>query len=302
MKSFRLIMCALVSASVCFGAAAPRPLGSAVLVVPARYSVLQIAFDVSDRMGAALIAYQGEPKSGTPVLDYWAGQEWKRISQTEYEQASFVGGRVARFVIVGNDEILPAVLVSSVSAWCGDVRVISALDTPGLVNGLGKAFDFSQSDWEWFARRYNLQLADRNAERRTQSWYDRDNYDDEWAHRWQWLRRKYNSAGEPAAFDAAPVNTPPPSFNEAMPAQARSPEPSTSTPEETTSLQSAEDEPTGEIERLDVPLTEPVVTGDEDESAVVTNAVEAEEPQESVPAAEPEETGTAEQEEPWPVK
>lgn len=252
MKSMRLMFVLwilTVSAGLAF--TAPRPLGATVLVVPARYTVLQVAFDVSDRMGAALVAYQGDAGSQTPVIDYWMGQEWKRLTLTEYERAAFVGGRVSRFFIVGTEEILPPILVSSVSRWCGDVRVITSLDTPGLVNALGKAFNFSPSEWEWFARRYNLQLADRNAERRQQSWYDRDYYDDDWAQRWPWLRRKYNPPSETWSNDMAPSTlTPASGMNTRNP--RREPVPAY----ETTAPPVVKVAPEGKIERLDVPIGE----------------------------------------------
>jgi hypothetical protein len=282
-----------------FALTAPMPMGTTVLVVPARYSVLQVAFDVSDRMGAPLVAYQGDARSQTPVIDYWAGQEWKRLSLEDYAQASFVQGRIARFVIVGHDEILPPVLVSSVAQWCGDIQRITALDTPGLVNSFGKIFNFSSSEWEWFAKRYNLQLADRNAQRRQQSWYDRDYYDDELAHRWQWLRRKYNppATQPPSPSETEPVATPAPAepATEApVPPEAAMP----GTPEPP-SVQAPSYEEQGEIERLDVPVMEQTAPVSPDNQPVeeVEPVVAPQEPPEGETAG-----ANAPKEEVWPVK
>lgn len=186
-----LIMGLAVSGSV-WGMAAPRPWGTTVIVVPARFSVLQVAFDVANVTRSELVAYQGDAKSPSPVLDYWTGQEWERISLSDYERATFVRRPVTQFVIVGTEDLLPKVLVAAVSQWCRDVRVVSDLDKTGLINAFGKIFSFGRSEWEWFAKRYNLSLVDLNADRRRQSWYDRDYYDDEWAHRWRWLRRPHN--------------------------------------------------------------------------------------------------------------
>ena len=290
MKIVRMA-CVLLGLSVTTGLAltVPRPLGTTVLVVPARYSVLQVAFDVSDRMGAVLLAYQGDAKSQAPIIDFWAGQEWKRLSLDEYRQASFAGGRVSRFFIVGTEEILPPILVSSVSDWCGDVRVITSLDTPGLVNAFGKAFDFAPSEWEWFARRYNLQLADRNAERRSQSWYDRDYYDDEWAHRWQWLRRKYN----PPAESWLPTRSSESVSSIAIQPAQNVPAQAAVIPETASEVESAA--PAGEVERRDVPVVQPLDAAAAIENADMGATSDNEELLEENQAPEPEE-------EPWPVK
>lgn len=184
---------------------ATAPGGLTVLVAPARYSVLQVAFDVVNRFGAVLVSYQGEPSAESPKLDYWNGAQWVPMSLDDYANATYLRESPQRIVVVGGGDILPPVLVESVSAVCGDVRQVSEIDTPGLVNALGAVFAFQSADWEWFARRFNLQLEDKNAERRQRSWYDRATYDDEWAHKWKWLRRKYNDPQAAPASEPAPA-------------------------------------------------------------------------------------------------
>lgn len=190
-----------------FSISAPAPKGIAVLVVPARHSVLQVAFDAADRMGAVLVSYQASPRSSSLVLDYWADREWQRISVSDYQNGVFVRGRVSQVILVGTEEMIPQELGAASAALSPNIQRVTSLDTPGLINGLGKIFSFSSSDWLWFAARYNLQLSDRNAERRTLSWYDRDTYSDKWSERWQWLRRKHNPP-HAVMENEAPVETP----------------------------------------------------------------------------------------------
>lgn len=194
------LLCVFPAAAV-----ATAPGGLTVLVAPARYSVLQVAFDVVNRFGAVLVSYQGEPSSESPKLDYWNGAQWVPMSLNDYANATYLREPPRRIVVVGGNDILPPVLIGSVSAVCGDVRQVPEIDTPGLVNALGAVFAFKSADWEWFARRFNLQLEDRNAERRQRSWYDRATYEDEWSHKWKWLRRKYNEPQPAPVVDASPV-------------------------------------------------------------------------------------------------
>lgn len=247
-----------------FGISAPAPKGVAVLVVPARYSVLQVAFDAADRMGAVLVSYQASQRSSSPVLDYWADREWQRISVSNYQNGGFVRGRVSQIILVGTDEMIPQDLVVASASLSPDVQRVTSLDTPGLINALGKIFRFSSSDWLWFSRRYNLQLSDRNAERRTLSWYDRSSYGDKWSERWQWLRRKHNPphatmeneapvetrTDAPSATAGAGDNTaqyPSNSVNGATKPVTQS----------TGTQDSFNAELTAPVERLDVPLVEP---------------------------------------------
>ena len=192
MKKIKAGFHVAVLISLCLATVAAASDGVTVLVFPARYSVLQVAFDLVSQRDAVLVSYQGEVTSESPLLHYWNGADWIRMSLDDYAQARFLSSVPKTFILVGGPDMLPAVLERSVSSWCSDVRTISAIDTPTIVNSIGSAFAFQPHEWEWFARRYNLQLKDENEDRRKHSWYERDSYEDKWSDRWHWLRRKYN--------------------------------------------------------------------------------------------------------------
>lgn len=152
-----------------------------MLVVPARYSVMQVAFDISQRYPAVLVSYQGDALTAAPLLHAWNGKEWIKISVDEYANASFLQVTPGEALLVGDETLLPPVLVSSIAGWCPKVTTIPSIDTAMLVNAFAGEFKFSQSEWEWFAKRYNLSLNDENAPRRKSSWYDRPVYQDEYS-------------------------------------------------------------------------------------------------------------------------
>ncbi|MBN1270273.1 MAG: hypothetical protein JXB04_11850 [Kiritimatiellae bacterium] len=169
----RLISLALAGAACLLGlgmASSARRL--TLVVVPARYSVIQVAFDVAARYPAILVSYQGDASTEVPLLHAWNGREWVYVSLTDYSEARFLQTVPAQAVLVGGESDLPPVLVDA-TAWCQMVMSIPAIDTPTLINSLGKVFDFRDRDWQWFARRYNLDLMDLNAQYRGESWYDR---------------------------------------------------------------------------------------------------------------------------------
>ena len=218
MKKMRGVFGLAVAMLICLASVPAARADLKVLVVPARYSVLQVAFDVANRHGAVLVSYQGEVFSDSPILHYWNGAEWIRLSVDDYAQARFLQTMPETFILVGGPDMLPQVLASRVSSWCQDVRVIPSVTTPELINALGGAFSFSSHDWEWYAHRYNLKLEDRNEDRRRESWYDRTSYEDKWSDRWGWLKRKYNEPQpvETAAPEQAPQPAPRPYVEETV--------------------------------------------------------------------------------------
>jgi len=153
-----------------FGMAkAPKRLS--MLVVPARYTVVQVAQDVAANMSCILVAYQGDAQTENPLLYAWTGSEWVWISIEDYASAKFIQRIPQQAILVGDEKMLPPVLIEA-SSWCPTVMNIPSIDTATLINSLGKALKFSNADWRWFAARYNLRLLDLNLDRRKSSWYD----------------------------------------------------------------------------------------------------------------------------------
>lgn len=207
----------VLAASVC--EATPRR-GLTLLVVPSRYSIMQIGFDTVRRFGVALVSYQGDASSENPDLFAWNGMEWVKITLQEYADCSFMQAAPTRTVLVGDEDLLPPMLFAYAEGWSVEVLDVPSVRTADIVNSFSKIFSFRKRDWEWFARRYNLELDDLNSERRDASWYDRQEYDDKWAHKWKWLRRRSQDpqpvpetepvepVGEQPDFMTAPLATP----------------------------------------------------------------------------------------------
>lgn len=142
-----------------------------LIVAPARYSVLQVAFDVLQRTPSVLVSYQGEGSTAEPVLHAWNGGEWVFVSLKDYREVNFLQQVPDRTILIGSDEVLPAVLVEA-SSWSSDIVRARDLNTSALVNEIGGALKWKAADWRWFAARYNLKLEDESEPRRKSSWYD----------------------------------------------------------------------------------------------------------------------------------
>jgi hypothetical protein len=189
-----LLACLLISQSM-----ALTPGRVTMLVVPARYSVMQVAFDLAQKYAVVLVSYQGDASSEAPLLHAWNGKEWIKISADEYANASFLQVTPGEALLIGDEKLLPPVLASSIAGWCPKVTTIPSIDTATLVNTFAKEFSFKPGEWEWFSKRYNLALNDENAPRRNTSWYDQPAYEDEYSpkvDRWFGLRKTVQAPGE----------------------------------------------------------------------------------------------------------
>ena len=174
MKSMKLIRCpwrmSVIAFLMVLGTVATSP-AYTLIVAPARYSVLQVAFDLLARSSAVLVSYQVDPKADEPVLHAWNGSEWVLLTGKDYREGNFLQQVPERVVLLGDDGTFPASLVES-STWVSDVVRVRDLNTRSLVNEFGRIQNWRASEWSWFAKRYNLELHDESEALRKSSWYD----------------------------------------------------------------------------------------------------------------------------------
>jgi hypothetical protein len=176
MKRFLLSLLAVLALLAPARPAAASASSDAILLVaPSRYTVMQVAFDVARRYPTVLVSYQG---SGDALaLHVWDGTTWIPLTVSDYQSGSFLATYPGRVILVGGDDILP-VETRKVSAWCDSVAQVPALETSGLVNGIGTILPFTPADWRWFAGRYNLTLRnvaeDEQLAARRENWYAED--------------------------------------------------------------------------------------------------------------------------------
>lgn len=167
MKKMMVLLAALLTGAslLVFPVRASAADDAVLLVVPSRYSVMQVAFDVARRYPTVLVSYQGADPA--PRLYVWDGYAWNPLALDDYQSGAFLQSYPARTVFVGGDDLFPASL-KNIGAWCGKSQQMADLETPALVNAIGQYLPFTPSDWRWFAGRYNLTLTDTAADRQKQ--------------------------------------------------------------------------------------------------------------------------------------
>lgn len=143
------------------------PKSRTLIVIPARYTIVQIAFDIVGMRSVSLVAYDNRADSPSPVMHVWDadGNEWVQTSINGYRSADIFKVVPQRIILVGSNEDVPAPLLEAPS-WCSDVKRIPTLNMKTLVNELDKSLKFTPREWKRLAERHGLKLRDLNAERR----------------------------------------------------------------------------------------------------------------------------------------
>lgn len=183
-----------------------------LLVVPARYDVIQVSFDIAQRVPVVVLAYQGDSTTENPVLHAWNGTEWVYISLEDFRNGQFLAVTPERTIFVGGSDLLPQTLLVAAGGWCPKVLTVPHIARADMINALGQLLEFSRADWEWIAGRYRMTLRDLNQERRRESWFDQRGYRDEWTDRLrEWpMRRARRGYPPPAPRPSEPTPAPAP--------------------------------------------------------------------------------------------
>ena len=173
MKKQGIGLLAVLSLVAALGSAAPaRADGPTLVVAPARYSVLQVCFDLVQRYGVTLVSYRGEATTEKPLMHLWTGQEWKYIALPDFQSGAFLEQKPAQTLVIGDARMVPSAAFAPMAAWAGRQISLPTVFTDEILNQASKALRFSREDWDWFAARYNMKLDDTNAALRGDSWYN----------------------------------------------------------------------------------------------------------------------------------
>lgn len=161
-------VCVCLSAA-CLAESGPRQ-GSTVMIVPARYRMLQLAFDMNWLKSVPIMSYRGSANT-TPLLYLWTGSDWRHIGADDFSAGRFIDPPPAVVILVGDDNALPRALVEGI-AWDCKVERLETFEIAELLNRLNIILKFSDKELELLAQRYNLNLEDIYAKERAINPYE----------------------------------------------------------------------------------------------------------------------------------
>jgi len=149
------------------GYSAPTARRGAVLVVPRRPTLVQIAFDVAHLRPAVVVCFETGPGLDEPAVSVWdaANGAWRRMSLEHFQSGNFLAFSPRTAIIVATEAELPASIAGG-TVWAGETLHIDNLAMANIFNTLSETFHFSGAEWKWLAKRYGLRIRDLNSERR----------------------------------------------------------------------------------------------------------------------------------------
>lgn len=147
-----------------------RPPDLVMVVIPARYTVVQVAQDLARRHRAVVVSYEGQVATAEPRLQVWDGAAWHSVAFADYRDAIFLRETPREVLLFGEEQELPTSLIAA-SSWAEHVWQIPGVQTADMVNAFGKVLRFDRNEWTWWTLRYKLDLDDANLGQRKDSWY-----------------------------------------------------------------------------------------------------------------------------------
>jgi hypothetical protein len=154
-------------AALCSTTMAARRNTTDVLVVPSRYTIVQLSFDIVALRDVALVAYGNSATSGDLLLHAWDADTgtWKSITADEYAVGAFSSREPDEMILIGSDADLPSAIIAGASQ-ARNVTRIDTLSVVTVVNALHKRMKFTEREWKLLAERHGLEIKDSNYERR----------------------------------------------------------------------------------------------------------------------------------------
>ncbi len=138
---------------------------STVLVVPARYKVVQVAFDIVTLRSVNLISYQKIPGSSDLLLHAWNSSvgAWQKIMPSDLRSGGVFNSIAAAVIGPDGGEFINYI---GGRTWGGAVKLLPTYDVAKILSGLSGCYNFKPYEWEWLARRYGVSVKDVNYEQR----------------------------------------------------------------------------------------------------------------------------------------
>jgi hypothetical protein len=142
--------------------------GRTLLVIPARYSVVQFAADITRLRPADMVAYDTRGEQGEVVVHFWepSQQSWVLGSLDELRLGARFDAMPSRVVLIGGERDVPPAVLSAVSGLGTTPARVLSLRVVDMVNALNDTLKFTAGEWRWLAKRHQLETVDLNAERR----------------------------------------------------------------------------------------------------------------------------------------
>lgn len=224
-KSMACLITALVACSAVFSVAA-RQDEITLVMVPREEETLRVGMDLANKYPTLLISYQLGVNHAVS-LHGWTGSQWVNVKVDDFQSGAFFKKGPDSALIVEKAGVTVPEKVLPPSDWCASVAKIRTTEMRPLLHLVGQYYDLSYKDWQWFSKRYGMDLDAINPEGLNVAWYHRRMEDNLKARGQQsgsdlqyWVLVRYPVADEPvvALEEQGAETAAPPAEEEPVPA------------------------------------------------------------------------------------
>ena len=168
-KSMVCFVTVLVACSAVFSSAARKD-EVTLLMVPREEETVRLGVDIANKYPTLLISYK-LGANNTISLHGWTGAEWVNVTLDAFHSGDFFKkGPDSALVVEKAGVALPGKMLPP-PGWCVSASKITTTEMRPLLHLVGQYYDFSFKDWEWFAKRYNMDMDTINPEGLNVAWY-----------------------------------------------------------------------------------------------------------------------------------
>lgn len=161
MAKMMVILMVAIGMTSCIAPQSVTVSGTALLV-PNRYTLIELAFNIREFRPVQLLIFD----SAKTNLYVWNTSERKWLKTTADDINRIPEFDLNKIIVIATERDIPQSCVDGLEKPGVSVERISSYDFKTVFNKLNSHFNFSLSEWEYFAKTYDLTIEDRNAERR----------------------------------------------------------------------------------------------------------------------------------------
>jgi hypothetical protein len=168
-KWTKLVLVVVCACGIAFPAQARRDEVTLVMV-PRDEATVQVGMDIANRYPTLLVSYK-VAGNGTVSLHGWTGTQWVNITLTDFKEGNFFKTGPDSALIIETETEPVADLLVPPEDWCLNVSKITTTQKRPLIHLVGQYYDFEFKDWQWFTKRYSIDMDAINPEGLNVAWY-----------------------------------------------------------------------------------------------------------------------------------
>jgi len=168
-KWIKLVLVAGCTCAIAFSVEARKDEVTLVMV-PRDEATVQVGMDIANRYPTLLVSYK-VAGNGTVSLHGWTGTQWVNVTLADFKEGNFFKTGPDSALIVETETESVADLLVPPADWCMNVSKITTTQTRPLIHLVGQYYDFGYKDWQWFSKRYSMDMDAINPEGLNVAWY-----------------------------------------------------------------------------------------------------------------------------------